>query len=1437
MKRKLYAATSLPALARSLAAVFTGALALTGAAHGQTQTPVAEGAGSYANTLPMSGAPGDGTYYGPSFSQLETLYSTLYLDPSLKSAAIPTNHWWTDLLTSFRAGSTSGTFVQTPFSDTLWVFPYAFAPTSSGMQIYYPTGWFPRGSGGVVSGMNEGPDLEVDAVTAGHTFDAANPVVKSYGDWNISYAETDGTGGGTITTYLARGVPFVWANYTNTNPEIQAGSSPLLDGNGNTISTTSGSFTASQFSVTIGGKTFGVYAAPNTTFDVSGGTVTPQLGASGYVVYALLPNASYLSQFGTYAYAEVTGSQMTWVYNHPNGSIDTTWTLTTAALQGSNTSTLQGWLPHHYHSTINDLAFEPYTYTTARGTMQVAPGSVFHISWPFRGMAPELPAPHVNNLPHDYQSSRMTQYMNTFVSGNRPAYVGDTYGQGKELGIAATYMTMADQLGMTSAKSDILSNMESLLDNWYTFTPGESAPYFGALPNWGALIGLPESYGSGDFNDQHFHYGYFIVASALTGMEDPTWLQNYGPMVTEVAKEYANWDRTDTTLPFLRVFDVWEGHSWAGGFSSAGGENQESSSEAMDAWVGLFMLGNMMGNQQMADAGAMGYTMESSAVNEYWQDWKHTNFPTSYGFYGCAILASQQIQYQNFFSADPFWEYAIEYTPVNHWNDYLTRDPYYTRDNLAAILPERAYAAANSLSGFTLSDANNDFSVEGNYPGDYVLGVQAMNDQNTTAAEMDNYWDANLNIAVPADLPGVVYYLTHSLRALGQQDLTYYTSIPTSAVYYNASTGVRTAVIYNPSTTAQTVTIYNNGTSVATVTAPAGQLYSTTVTGPTTTVPLPPAGLAAKATGGQVSLTWTAASGATSYDVYRISAFGSYFFSGVTSPSLTDTGLANGGMAYTYQVYSVDAAGMSQPCTPVTIRLYGTGAQTIVDPLNDFSFVSSMSANWAIDNSNPTYFNGDTARADRSVDDDEWLDYSYPNISTFTATVYVLAAPTSSILFYISTNGGATFTPLAVNYGSESTTTGWGYYSITPSSALPAGVTDLKIEFNPGSGNNWDPQLAQLSLSYTGPTGGNTSGAVLPAPSGLGATTGNAQIALAWSAVTGATSYDIYRATASGGEGIVPLATGVTGTTYESDALANGTTYYYTVAAVDNAGVGPQSTEASALASSGVAIAAAPAGLVGTPLNHAASLSWTASTGASTYEVFRGTSSGGESTSPVAGGLTATTFTDTGLTNGATYYYYVEAANAGGLSAQSNQASVVPNPPSESPFGGTPWPIPGTIQAENYDTGGQGAAYNVTSSNGTANTYRTDGVDLEDTTDTGGGYDLGWTATGQWFNYTVNVATAGVYTVSFRVSAGTTGGTLHLTDLNGDQLTPPVTVPSTGAWQTWTTVTANATLPAGKQVLEIYQDTAGYNINWFSFAAAVGTPPSAPTNLTATAGG
>jgi hypothetical protein len=175
----------------------------------------------------------------------------------------------------------------------------------------------------------------------------------------------------------------------------------------------------------------------------------------------------------------------------------------------------------------------------------------------------------------------------------------------------------------------------------------------------------------------------------------------------------------------------------------------------------------------------------------------------------------------------------------------------------------------------------------------------------------------------------------------------------------------------------------------------------------------------------------------------------------------------------------------------------------------------------------------------------------------------------------------------------------------------------------------------------------------------------------------------------------------------------------------------------------------------------------------------------------------------------------------------------------EGPYGGTPAGIPGTVYAANYDTGGQGVAYNATSTNGTANSYRSDGIDLETTSDTSnntgaGADDLGWTTGGQWFMYTVNVATAGTYTVSLRLASpsGATDG-LHIASSSGTNLSGNITVPATGGWQTWATVTASVTLPAGTQTLTVDQDNAGWNIHYLAFAS--GGNPDLALNMPVTA--
>jgi hypothetical protein len=193
-----------------------------------------------------------------------------------------------------------------------------------------------------------------------------------------------------------------------------------------------------------------------------------------------------------------------------------------------------------------------------------------------------------------------------------------------------------------------------------------------------------------------------------------------------------------------------------------------------------------------------------------------------------------------------------------------------------------------------------------------------------------------------------------------------------------------------------------------------------------------------------------------------------------------------------------------------------------------------------------------------------------------------------------------------------------------------------------------------------------------------------------------------------------------------------------------------------------------------------------------------------------------------GLAAGTTYFFRVHSTNNAGDSASSNIASATTQAAVEGPFGGTPAAVPGQIEAENFDTGGEGVAFHDTDSANQGGAYRpSEAVDIQATTDTGGGYNVGWIQQGEWLNYTVNVKAAGAYDLALRVSNPGAGGKLHV-EIDGVNVTGSLTVPNTGDWQAWTTITKTGiNLTAGQHVVKVSFDTnassgAVTNLNWLS---------------------
>lgn len=162
-------------------------------------------------------------------------------------------------------------------------------------------------------------------------------------------------------------------------------------------------------------------------------------------------------------------------------------------------------------------------------------------------------------------------------------------------------------------------------------------------------------------------------------------------------------------------------------------------------------------------------------------------------------------------------------------------------------------------------------------------------------------------------------------------------------------------------------------------------------------------------------------------------------------------------------------------------------------------------------------------------------------------------------------------------------------------------------------------------------------------------------------------------------------------------------------------------------------------------------------------------------------------------------------------SMDSIEISVLGN---GTPYLGTPFAIPGTVEAEFYDLGGEGVAYHDNDGVNWGVPFRADeGVDIEASNDVGGGYNIGWIEDGEWVEFTIDVATEGNYTVIPVIASVPGGGAIHI-EFNGLDLTGEIGVPVTGGWQFWEDlIIEDVFLSAGEQVMHVAFHNGQFNLN------------------------
>jgi len=216
----------------------------------------------------------------------------------------------------------------------------------------------------------------------------------------------------------------------------------------------------------------------------------------------------------------------------------------------------------------------------------------------------------------------------------------------------------------------------------------------------------------------------------------------------------------------------------------------------------------------------------------------------------------------------------------------------------------------------------------------------------------------------------------------------------------------------------------------------------------------------------------------------------------------------------------------------------------------------------------------------------------------------------------------------------------------------------------------------------------------------------------------------------------------------------------------------------------------------------------------------------------------ATETTVSGLSPGTTYEFAVTAEDDAGN--ESDPATVVAETiardAQQSPYNG-PHTLPGRVQAEDFDEGGQGISYYDTSAaNRGGADYRDTAVDIGTSANTG--YNVGYISTGEWLEYTVQVESAGARTTRVNVSAGSGGGGTLRISVDGETLATQ-DVWQTGGWANWQTVrVGDLDLPEGEHVVRITADSGAWNFDWIEFGESSGsgdtTAPPAPADVSVT---
>lgn len=727
---------------------------------------------------------------------------------SLVNRPLPTHKWWGSL--SFMGEMTVG-----DVNDAAYITPDPLIArlTNKGFRAM----GIPNGLR--VSGTNFGytipdPFAEVfDGIAIAHSSGVdMQAYLKDYSDGSVTVQWQAGEAAKLEATFI-HGSPYVFVTVFDGDLIIKTLRAD---------STEKGTFTSPTGTLGLWTELAGnhnnflISGTSDTEFsNVEGNTITAS-NSSGLFTLAYipetngLPSTNLVNAIAAQSQKRVAKLLIDYVVDRSNNQITVTHHYLDANSQPIDT--LMGLQPLHWK---RSYTVAPVTQVrSARGMTKFVLGHEFSYTLDSIGVLPALP-----NVASTLSISQLNTLVDNLLEQGESSWkpYNDAYWSGKIYGKVAELIAITQQAGLMTEHERLLSWLKTELADWLTAGSSDALDvkqYFAYDKQWSALLAMEESFGSHQqLNDHHFHYGYMVRAAAEICRNEPTWCSSdqYGPMVELLIRDYAA-GRDDPMFPYLRHFDPANGFSWASGKANfVRGNNNESTSEAANAYGAMVLYGLITGNDEIMERGMYLHASTAATFWEYWNNLdgfrnvgaEHDNFPPGYGYLSTSIVWGDGAAFSTWFSAAYAHILGIQGLPSNTLNMHVGLNSDYMQSYVALGLAESSNGKPSGLAADQWRDI--------------WWNLMAMVDPETA---LTDYQSVTSYTPEAGESKAHTYHWLHNMQALGHivSGKGLVTADYPSAMVFDKN-GARSYVAYNFGTAPRTIS-FSDGVSM---TAAAGQ--------------------------------------------------------------------------------------------------------------------------------------------------------------------------------------------------------------------------------------------------------------------------------------------------------------------------------------------------------------------------------------------------------------------------------------------------------------------------------------------------------------------------------------------------------------------------------------------------------------------------------------